>query len=86
MQTTTIIFSVYILPLTRSASGCVDESPATHALSFSHLFVFKERTGSVGGSSNITKNDTCDRIVSAALEKFILLLFWKLPEQSSLSL
>lgn len=44
-------------------------------LSFRWLFVFGERTGSEGGSSDIRKSDTGDRIASAALEKIILLCF-----------
>lgn len=57
------------------ATGFVDESPATHILSFCQLFVFREGTVSEGGSSNIRKNDTGDRIASAALEKIVLLYF-----------
>lgn len=70
-----LLFLVYIFPLTRSATGFVDESPATRVVSFLQLFVFRERTGSEGGSSTSEKNDTSDGIASAALEKIILLRF-----------
>jgi len=70
-----LLFLVYIFPLTRIAAGFVDESPATHVLSFCRLFLFREGTGSEGGSSDIRKNDTGDRIASAALEKIVLLCF-----------
>lgn len=70
-----LLFLVYIFLLTRIATGFVDESPATHVLPFCWVFVFRGRTGSEVGSSDIRKNHTGDRIASAALEKIILLCF-----------
>lgn len=70
-----LLLSVCIFPLTRIAAGFVDKSPATHVLSFHQLFLFRQRSVSEVGSSDIRKNDTGDRIASAALEKIIVLCF-----------
>lgn len=59
---------MYIFPLTRSATWFVDESPATHVVSFLQLFVFRERTGSEGGSSTSEK---------MTLVMVLLQLHWK---------
>lgn len=53
----------------------MDKSPATHVQSFHCLFVIRQRTVSEVGSSDIRKNDSGDRITSAAVEKIIVLCF-----------